>query len=153
MATHSSILAWEVPWSEEPGKLWSTELQRVRHDWSDWAHTHTHTHTHTHILSTQQLFLIIPEVEPHFLFWVQCIQIHKMTHSLPNPIMILLFCAMFSLGSELWSISCNWNICAPEKKILAKNHMQPSWHHKWTHFYTLRMAELKDGKSLKPQSL
>ena len=32
MATHSSILAWEVPWSEEPGKLWSTELQRVRHD-------------------------------------------------------------------------------------------------------------------------
>ena len=27
MATHSSILAWRIPWSEEPGKLWSMELQ------------------------------------------------------------------------------------------------------------------------------
>ena len=32
MATHSSILAWEVPWKEEPGRLQSMGLQRVRHD-------------------------------------------------------------------------------------------------------------------------
>ena len=32
MATHSSILAWEIPWSEEPGALQSVGLQRVRHD-------------------------------------------------------------------------------------------------------------------------
>ena len=32
MATHSSILAWETPWTEEPGGLQPTELQRVRHD-------------------------------------------------------------------------------------------------------------------------
>ena len=32
MATHSSILAWEIPWAEEPGRLWSIGLQRVRHD-------------------------------------------------------------------------------------------------------------------------
>ena len=32
MATHSSILAWEIPWTEEPGRLWSMGLQRVRHD-------------------------------------------------------------------------------------------------------------------------
>ena len=32
MATHSSILAWEIPWTEEPGGLQSMELQRVRHD-------------------------------------------------------------------------------------------------------------------------
>ena len=32
MATHSSILAWEIPWTEEPGRLQSTGLQRVRHD-------------------------------------------------------------------------------------------------------------------------
>ena len=31
MATHSSILAWRIPWIEEPGGLWSTGLQRVRH--------------------------------------------------------------------------------------------------------------------------
>jgi len=32
MATHSSILAWEIPWTEEPGRLQSIGLQRVRHD-------------------------------------------------------------------------------------------------------------------------
>ena len=32
MATHSSILAWEIPWTEEPGRLQSTGLQRVRQD-------------------------------------------------------------------------------------------------------------------------
>ena len=32
MATHSSILAWEMPWTEEPGGLQSMRLQRVGHD-------------------------------------------------------------------------------------------------------------------------
>ena len=32
MATHSSILAWKIPWTEEPGRLQSMGLQRVRHD-------------------------------------------------------------------------------------------------------------------------
>ena len=33
MATHSSTLAWEIPWTEEPGGLQSMGSQRVRHDW------------------------------------------------------------------------------------------------------------------------
>ena len=32
MATHSSILAWRIPWTEEPGGLQSIELKRVGHD-------------------------------------------------------------------------------------------------------------------------
>ena len=32
MATHSSILAWRIPWTEEPGGLRSIGSQRVRHD-------------------------------------------------------------------------------------------------------------------------
>ena len=32
MATHSSILAWRIPWTEESGGLWSMEPQRVGHD-------------------------------------------------------------------------------------------------------------------------
>ena len=32
MATHSSILAWEIPWSEEPGGLQSMGSQKVGHD-------------------------------------------------------------------------------------------------------------------------
>ena len=39
MATHSSILAWEIPWTEESGELMSTGLQRVRPNWA----TNTHT--------------------------------------------------------------------------------------------------------------
>ena len=33
MAAHSSILAWEIPWTEESDGLQSTGLQRVRNDW------------------------------------------------------------------------------------------------------------------------
>ena len=40
MATHSSILIWEIPWTEEPGRLQSMGLQRVGHDRSD-SHTHS----------------------------------------------------------------------------------------------------------------
>ena len=32
MATHSSILAWRIPWMEEPGRLQSSGSQRVEHD-------------------------------------------------------------------------------------------------------------------------
>ena len=38
-ATHSSILAWKIPVTEEPGGLQSTGSQRVGHDQSDLAHT------------------------------------------------------------------------------------------------------------------
>ena len=57
MATHSSILAWEIPWTEEPGGLQSMGSQRVGATTTQdratkcqhaRARTHTHTHTHTH---------------------------------------------------------------------------------------------------------
>ena len=34
MATHSSILAWEIPWTKESGGLQSMGFQRVRHSWT-----------------------------------------------------------------------------------------------------------------------
>ena len=47
MATHSRILAWRIPRTEEPGRLQSTGWQRVGQDWvTNYTHTHTHTHTH-----------------------------------------------------------------------------------------------------------
>ena len=39
MATHSSILAWELPWTEETGKLQSMGLQRIRQDWATFSFT------------------------------------------------------------------------------------------------------------------
>ena len=34
MAIHSSTISWKIPWTEEPGRLQSTGLQRVGHDWA-----------------------------------------------------------------------------------------------------------------------
>ena len=42
MTTHSSILAWRIPWSEEPGELQSMVLLKVKHDWSDLVHVHAY---------------------------------------------------------------------------------------------------------------
>ena len=41
MAAHSSILAWKIPWIEEPSELQSIESQRVGHDLAT-EHIHTH---------------------------------------------------------------------------------------------------------------
>ena len=41
MATHCSILAWNIPWTEEPGGLHSRGSQRVKQDWAQ--HTYTHS--------------------------------------------------------------------------------------------------------------
>ena len=43
LATHSSILTWRIPWTEEPGRLQSIWSQRVGHSWSDLACTHSVT--------------------------------------------------------------------------------------------------------------
>ena len=43
--THSSTLAWEIPWTEELGGLQSTRSQSVRHDWSDLACTHVYVYS------------------------------------------------------------------------------------------------------------
>ena len=46
MATYSSILAWRIPCTEEPGGLQFMGSQRVGHDWATNAHRSTHTHTY-----------------------------------------------------------------------------------------------------------
>ena len=66
MATHSTILAWRIPWPEEPGGLRSMGLQRVRHDWA------THTLTFVGSFYNGRWFF------HHFLFltssWFMCTQ-------------------------------------------------------------------------------
>ena len=45
VATHSSILAWRIPWAEEPGGPQSKESQWVRHAWSNLARIYTYTYS------------------------------------------------------------------------------------------------------------
>ena len=57
MATHSSVLAWRIPWTEEPGGLQPMGSQRVRHDWSNLAHTQTWTFCSVQLLGRVYLFV------------------------------------------------------------------------------------------------
>ena len=51
MATHSSILAWKIPWTEEPGRLQSIGSQRVGHDG---AHTQAHKHCRKQLITNNK---------------------------------------------------------------------------------------------------
>ena len=53
MATHSSLLAWRIPCTEEPGGLQSMGLQRVWHHWSDLACTRTKSNTALLLMKTE----------------------------------------------------------------------------------------------------
>ena len=50
MITHFSILAWKIPWTEEPDGLWSMGSQKVRQDWAI-------EYTHTYILKVYKLMI------------------------------------------------------------------------------------------------
>ena len=55
MDTHSSIIAWRIPWTEEPGGLQSTMLQRVGHNCA----TNTYTHTKLNAILTTSILTLI----------------------------------------------------------------------------------------------
>ena len=61
-ATHSSTLAWRIPWTEEPGRLQSMGLQRVGHDGATpWSHKESDTTERLHLhfftsLEPQRIF-------------------------------------------------------------------------------------------------
>ena len=68
MTTHSSILAWRIPWTEEPGGLLSIGWQRVRHDWSDLGHMYNGTGRRGKSGSSDRSFL---GVQNHCGWWLQ----------------------------------------------------------------------------------
>ena len=51
MEIHFRVLAWEIPWTEEPGGLWSIGLQRVRY-------AEATEHIHTHPLQNPRIFSV-----------------------------------------------------------------------------------------------
>ena len=69
MATHSSILAWEVSWTEEFGRLPSMAHKRVRHDWA--ATTYVATSQPSALLILHILFSSLPEASVPWQFMFQ----------------------------------------------------------------------------------
>ena len=84
VATHSNILAWRIPWTEEPGKLQSIGLQRVGHDWSNLARMHS--------------FYFFPLLIGNFLI--------LSTSSVPTHALPALF-TEYIFGTNIWNYSVN----------------------------------------------
>ena len=81
MATHSSILTWRIPWTEEPGRLQSMRLQRVRHNWA------TNTHTQW-MMDNGCVCFILHQVRMMFLkcrVWAWCHNAGGIVHGTPGP--------------------------------------------------------------------
>ena len=95
MATYSSILAWNIPWMEEPGRLQSVGSQRVRHDWVTSLSLHFHFQLPNFRVSeimcrTRSLFLLIKRL------WLGvCVPTCKMEEDAP-----------FQTSSQACDVNC-----------------------------------------------
>ena len=94
MAIHSSILAWRIPWTEEPGGLLFMGSQRVRHDWV----TKHCTKAKVKWVCENVLFFLI-----EFCGWAFIVLWHSL------GIWIWLLCENFLIRWEVWVTRC-WNI-------------------------------------------
>ena len=110
MATHSSILAWRIPWREEPGRLQSMGLQRVGHNWA------TSLSLSLYYNLGEQNFLLFLKI---FLFYTGVQLINNVVfqaHSRVIQLCMYLFQILFSFRllqnikqSSLCSIAEFWN--------------------------------------------
>ena len=150
MATHSSILAWRIPWTEEPGRLQPIGLQRVRHNWSDLACTHT-------TISTQLCYLWIEKSSsfrcqldfPDHKFQLKVYSSHTSLHCPPETITTLLigytpiqnkkfkgkktYSILLSHRKE-WHNATSSNREGPrERQISYHLHVESKTQHEWTH--------------------
>ena len=95
----SSILAWRIPWTEEPGRLQSMGSQRVRHDWV--------TNTHTQIITSKSWNLGSYTMKAYFILMFQAIG--KYFWLATFDVIIQGFRLLLSYGSTLffifWSLS------------------------------------------------
>ena len=71
MVTHSSVLAWKILWTEEPGHLQYRGSQRIWHNWSDLACRHAHTFIQLlpFLIYLQNLLPFEEEAETHCQIW------------------------------------------------------------------------------------
>ena len=94
MATHASILAKRIPWTEDPDGLQSIGLQRVGHNWGDLAHMHNHSSG----TKTECWNVWCPQRSPdlkwswHGLVFHVLLMLHKLFHLSPTLFYLLCLC-------------------------------------------------------------
>ena len=114
MAPRSTILAWKIPWTEEPGGLQSMRSQRVVHNWVC-MHAHTCVRTHTQLHSGK---LSTP--------WDLCV-------------FFLLYWLIHSLKNKQWLIHNGQNICVGDKPAVP---MKSTFHSAVCCFY-IKLSSFK----------
>ena len=107
MATHSSILAWRIPWTEEHARLQSIGSQRVIHNGSNWAHMHhsqntadTHLHLLPLKLESPEILALICITRESFMKNMALKEILKQLCKVLSPIE---FCLIYSAFYDCFS--------------------------------------------------
>ena len=114
MATHSSILAWEIPWTEESGGLQSTGLQRVGHDWT--SEQRNSIMIDMMIMTSEMRSVAFNSVEPS-LNW-NC--------PLPYPNSFSLHCSWYP--SSRWVVLRDEGSHVGQRKRFWAHSFTPGWH-------------------------
>ena len=95
---HCSILAWRIPWMEEPGGLQSMGLKRVRHDWA----TNTHTRVDCTIWTWQLPALLENACEQASHVGPDSHQTQSLETNVQTSVLSVCVCDYMSLGSPCW---------------------------------------------------
>ena len=115
-ATHFSILAWRVPWTEEPGGLQSIGLQRVGHNWVTNAHSPTLMH-YPRIYHSLPGIILVVNTKLFSLSFSCCENIGCM---IIGTFSVLFITSSHSLIESLLILRDSGNICWVNKDILSQ---------------------------------
>ena len=96
MATHSSTLAWKIPWTEEPGRLLSMGFQRVRHSWATECMCLPLSFCEIQVMVADSCYTKLRVVFPCFHLGVLCLFLH------------FLFISLCEYDYLLRNIYCEW---------------------------------------------
>ena len=112
LATHSSTLAWKIPWTEKPGRLQSMGLQRVGHDWVTSLHSVYSCHLFLISSASVRSIPFLSLIVPTFAWNVPLVSLIFLKRPLVFPILLfssislhwLLRKAFLSFLNILWDI-------------------------------------------------
>ena len=97
MTIHSSILAWRIPWTEDPGGLQSTGLQKIGHDWSDLACMNTHMYILAIVDSS------VMNIGVHVSFWIMVFSRYTLRNMIAGSYSTSIFSFLRSIHTVLYN--------------------------------------------------